>query len=254
MLKKRVKFFSLVSILLLGTFSTSACAHKKDKKIPSKSFAKVYKIINVKKCKEESKNCQVSNIGTSGSALAVFKFNEKILFLSASHVCDSNIPEVIMRESEDVEVKFLVQLYDSHWHLAKIVKTTDIQETGLDLCLLEVKLQDPKIKAVPISRTPPEVGDQIYSIGSPVGIYHPPSVPIFSGIYSGPIYRGNVSLTTIPAIGGSSGSAVLNQNLEVIGVLFATHPEFPFVSIITNQRETRKFVYDYILSVAKKKR
>ena len=79
-------------------------------------------------------------------------------------------------------------------------------------------------------------------MSAPAGIYHPPTVPILQGIYSGKMPDGKNSLSSIPAVGGSSGSPVLNERLELVGILFATHPAFTEISISSSFEELKKFM------------
>ena len=90
----------------------------------------------------------------------------------------------------------------------------------------------------------PKIGQELYYIGSPSGIYHPPVAPIMTGIYSGQIDASN-SLVSIPATGGSSGSAVMDLNNRIVGILWAAH-QFHHVSIVTNWHATSLFLYDIV--------
>ena len=49
-------------------------------------------------------------------------------------------------------------------------------------------------------------------------------------------------MTTIPATGGSSGGAILNSNMKIVGVLYATAREFNNVSLATSYIDTVLFV------------
>jgi S1-C subfamily serine protease len=210
-------------------------------KFPTKSFAKVLKIIEVKKCKKKSKVCFETQFASSGSAIAIAHHNEKTLFLTAAHVCNLPIPKEILQEAEIIKTSTIVQLSNAKYYKVQILSSTDIKKDGIDLCLLSTNKLN--IDVVKIAKSIPMVGEPLYALSAPVGIYHPPTVPIFSGIFSGVIPGSRNSLTTIPAIGGSSGSAVLNRRMELVGILFATHPAFTHVSIMTSLDDTRAFVY-----------
>ena len=93
------------------------------------------------------------------------------------------------------------------------------------------------------------MGDKIYNIAAPVGIFHPPTVPIIDGIFSGNIPDTTSSMVTLPAIGGSSGSAILNEDMELVGILFATHPYFNVVTLSSNYSETMKFIHNCFLDL-----
>ena len=98
-----------------------------------------------------------------------------------------------------------------------------------------------KTKKVKFSMFRPKVGQELYYMGAPEGIYHPPVVPLMTGLYSGQIDSSN-ALISIPATGGSSGSAVMDVNNRVVGILWAAH-NFHHVSIMTNWDATALFLY-----------
>ena len=49
-------------------------------------------------------------------------------------------------------------------------------------------------------------------------------------------------MVTIPAVGGSSGSAILNDKMELVGILFATHPMFNIVTLSSSYESTAVFM------------
>ena len=133
--------------------------------------------------------------------------------------------------------------YKGFEHDAYVIKATpDNGQGSIDACALWV----PTIlqKGVKFSMYAPKIGQELYYIGSPSGIYHPPVAPIMTGIYSGEIDVSN-SLVSIPATGGSSGSAVMDLSNRIVGVLWAAH-NFHHVSIVTNWHSTSLFLYDVV--------
>ena len=81
-------------------------------------------------------------------------------------------------------------------------------------------------------------------MGAPEGIYYPPVVPLLTGLYSGQLDASN-ALVSIPATGGSSGSAVMDLNNRVVGVLWAAH-NFHHVSIVTNWDASALFLWKVV--------
>jgi S1-C subfamily serine protease len=69
-------------------------------------------------------------------------------------------------------------------------------------------------------------------------------VPLLSGFYSGPLPNKYHSLLTIPATGGSSGSPVLNDRGELIGLIFAANREFPHLTISVEFEPLRNFLHE----------
>jgi hypothetical protein len=240
-----------VFIILFFTlsFSTSCYSSTKLDKIPIKSFAKIYQNIEIIKCKPKSNICKERSFTSIGSGSIVKKEQNKMHILTAGHVCD--VPEWsddIAKEILQAQNRMVVQLYDNSFHEAKILASTNVNITRIDLCILEILHSDEKIEPLKVSKKPPKVGDRVYSMAAPAGIYHPPTVPIFDGIYSGPMPDGKNAMTTIPAVGGSSGAVVLNSKLEIISVLFATHPAFTHSSLVNSYENTKNFIYETLYS------
>ena len=50
------------------------------------------------------------------------------------------------------------------------------------------------------------------------------------------------AITTVPAIGGSSGAAILNEDMAVVGVIYAVAIKFNNVSLVSNYYETLSFI------------
>ena len=98
-----------------------------------------------------------------------------------------------------------------------------------DLCMLMVLGPTDNIdkKILKLSNRKPYHGERIYNIAAPLGIFTPGMLPVFEGFYSGPcLYpeEGNdsrVDMYTLPIRGGSSGSPILNDDGELIGVVIA---------------------------------
>ena len=87
----------------------------------------------------------------------------------------------------------------------------------------------------------PIIGDELVYMGAPLGVYHPPVVPIFRGIYSGDL-DASASMVTFPAAGGSSGGPVFNSQNRIVGVVFAANRGFHHISLVTNHRALMLFL------------
>ena len=80
----------------------------------------------------------------------------------------------------------------------------------------------PISREISVADKMPDIGDQVHTIASPVGLGGNGAAPHFSGIFSGcdsfTCYFG------IPAAPGSSGSLILNDMGEIVGMTqMATH-------------------------------
>ncbi len=87
-----------------------------------------------------------------------------------------------------------------------------------DFIVFKVKLNDRvKFTPIPVAQKNPEIGEDVFAIGNPLGFEHTLSKGIVSG------YRSNKSLiqTTAEITRGSSGGPLMNMNGEVVGITTA---------------------------------
>ncbi len=160
------------------------------------------------------------------------------IILTAGHLCQVDEDE-IPNEVKPYTIDISVTDYLGNISQAEIVMSNLVRP---DICSLITK--DHKISGIKIATKEPDVGSTVYSMSAPFGIFHPPAVPIIQGIYSGPRAKNDFSVVTIRATGGSSGSAVLNEDMELIGILFATHPAFNTITLVSTYPLTTKFIFD----------
>ena len=207
---------------------------------PTKSYVKIFSEVNIEKCKK--KDCPVGSYRSTGSGINVFVSTEATTVLTAGHVCTLPVNEDITKYSYTVEVE------DSNgkMHQAWVILSSLANSKGSpDMCLLWVpSLEGPALK---FSKKPPKIGDFVYYIGSPAGVFHPPTVPILSGFYSGNV-DASTSMSSVPAYGGSSGAALLTSENKIIGIIWAVHPQFHHVTLSTSYKASKAF-----LKLAKKK-
>ncbi len=228
-------FFLLVNLLL-----TSCATINLETKVdpPIKSFVKVHHKINIIECtKNYKKACPIGDYLSMGSGIVIDLIESQTIVLTAGHVCESDVDEEkISAYMEEV----VVEDHRGMSHQAMVIKASQDNSKGsVDMCALWVPTL--KEKGVKFSSFRPRVGQELYYMGAPSGIYHPPVMPILTGIYSGQIDASN-ALVSIPATGGSSGSAVMDLNNRIVGVLWAAH-NFHHVAIMTNWDASAIFLY-----------
>jgi len=236
----------LLISLLIATFAPLGCSSHITtivNPIPQKSFVKILKNVEIKKCHKKSKICKPGAFASTGSGSVVFKDKKFSYILTAAHVCNTDIVKEALNEIKEFEISVYIVIHNKKIHEAKILHSNDLS-SGADLCLLTVAPLD--ITPLKLSIKEPVIGARLFCMAAPIGIYHPPTVPIFDGIYSG-LMPDNINfLSTIPAAGGSSGAPVLNYKMELIGVLFATHPNFKHVSISSSHESTKNFLLKHL--------
>jgi len=138
------------------------------------------------------------------------------VILTAAHFC--------VRSMEEEEMSF----YDE-FHVATIDEKTAIGsilavDRSIDVCLLKINNLD--IRPVVFASSEPNITDEVINIGAPAGLADKDLVMIYEGRYMG-TKRGCITdkvcaIYNIPAYPGSSGSFILNDNGELIGMVSAT--------------------------------
>ena len=228
------------SIFLVSCPTISSVGASGKIKPPVYSFVKIFNSLEIEECKAEKddkgNDCPVGTYMSSGSGMAIDIIPNEMIVLTAGHVCNAKLNDFITKYTFTVTVMD----HSGRVHQSHIIKSSfDNSKGEPDICALYTPTL--KLNKVKISELPPKIGDEVYYIGAPKGVYHNPIAPIFRGTYSG-IIDPSSSLVTAPAAGGSSGSCVLNMNNKVIGILYATHPEFHHVTVATNYFATIVFI------------
>ena len=219
---------------------TATRVSSKNKSLPTKSFVKILHTTSILSCKKNyNKKCPIGNYGQMGSGMAIDLFKGQMTVLTAGHVCDSNPDNnKIKNHSQTIHVIDHTDMRHQAWP----IHVSFYNKTGKgDLCLLWVPTL--KVKKIKISIFEPKIGDDLIYIGAPLGVYHPPTVPIFKGIYSG-LIDPSAGIATFPSIGGSSGAAVLDKNKKIVGVVFAANLDFHHISLISSYKSLKVFILE----------
>jgi hypothetical protein len=247
-----------IHLLLLFCFSSLSCSAPlkiySKKEEAAKYFVKILIEVEVTKCekKANSKNnkpCEKKKSLSTGSGMIVdiSSRHQNQIVLSAGHVCDSRVKNS-ETETHTYTTSEIIRVVDrnSYEHGADIILSSLPPEGG-DLCSLYVptlKYLDPEGKSkISLSLKKPGVGEDVYYVGAPWGIYHPPAALFLQGVFSGNIDELS-SLVSIPAAPGASGSVLLSSRNKIYGVVFAVHPVFQHATIATSYEETKRFIIE----------
>lgn len=164
-----------------------------------------------KLCKGKE-NCTPKFSGISGSGFLVEYDNEGGMFaITAAHSCKSPyVDGISLIEATS---------YDGVKRDAYVVKSVP----EFDICILHI----PKINhpVLTISQEPPRVGDAVFTVSAPLGVFSAGALLMFKGYYSG-LLSENIAGYTVPTAPGSSGSPILNQEGKVIGMTSAKMKRF----------------------------
>ncbi len=232
---KNKVLFLIVAVLLCSC--SVASLNSNALQMPTKSFVKIIHTVEIFSCSDPNdKLCPVGQYLSTGSGMAINLFRNEMTVLTAGHVCETKYTSAVQKAVQIIQV--LDHLGNMHQSWPILISHND-QAGNSDLCLLWVPTLD--VKKINFSTDEPKVGDELAYVGAPMGIYHPPTVPIFKGIYSGLIDPSS-AIITAPAIGGSSGAAVLNRRREIVGVIWGANPEFHHVSVMTSHKSFMLFL------------
>lgn len=108
-----------------------------------------------------------------------------------------------------------------------------------DLCLMRIYSESP---AIPITNTEINSGAHVHYSGYPLGLYMPNNLHHFSGYYSGSDNAG-FSMYSLAVAGGSSGSAILNNDGEIVGLISSVTAEFAHLVIGPGIERIKTFIF-----------
>jgi S1-C subfamily serine protease len=227
--------------------------------LPRSSFLRITKIVKLNICEtsakasKKSKICVEDSYGITASGFIVKDAEDGGTYvMTAAHVCDSkdDLSRITIDPANRIFKKPKVSISKN------IFKGFDLKgevhkmyfvhmETKQDLCLLYA----PGLNGPPlvVADETPEIGEEVYNIAAPIGYSFKNMIPILSGYYSG-LNPWGFEIYTIPVVGGSSGSPVLNKYNEVVGMIVMRLSEFDNVSLSPRRVSIAKFIRKAIKS------
>lgn len=258
-MRKKLVYFYLFFIPLC--FHFAGCSHLtyfrsfvKKNPFKQRAFFKFVRVARIQVCKPMKFHiaCRTRQVKYEGSAFHVYKGVKWSYALTAAHnLYLDPVHPMHRRMLKAMNYKVSVlndKTYLIDWHKRK----HDILEQKLvkkaDLALVRFK----PIKDLPVYRIAtemPQKGEKVYNTASPLGFFSGKVLGLYEGRYLGkkmvPIkgYKSLMSVFTIPVVGGSSGSPILNKYGEVIGIVSSVHRRFHHISFGVNLNEIRKLLY-----------
>jgi len=214
------------SILILFCLSLLSCSHTSTEPrdiLPRSSFLHLNKILSIFKCEKDK--CVSKDFKSAASAFVVKVINDGSFAITAAHVCEDKVPSSLESPTTRTSAVYKIRRLDGKEYTASVL-TYDIK---IDVCLMFVKDLTEGIEAVEISPTKPQPGDRLYNIAAPIAIFRPNMVPIIEGRYSGETE--NIAWYTLLAAPGSSGSMVLNEKGQLVGLVHSVYVRFPTITL-----------------------
>ena len=113
----------------------------------------------------------------------------------------------------------------------------------IDACIMVSKRVN--AKKLTLASEGPEIGEKVYNMAAPQGIFGEDLVMLYEGFYSGKLMEGGKNTSDIyslPANPGSSGSPVINGRGKLIGVVWAIHSRFHHITLSTPFKKLKEFI------------
>jgi S1-C subfamily serine protease len=228
-----IRIISLVTIVISMLSCTSATKNLSVSEIlPRKGYVYIKKIVNLRRCTETA--CQTGSIAAAGSGFVLKVTHKGSFIMTAAHVCATNTAELLPGVQAIDHLK--VQTLEGRYYDAKVLQV----DREIDACMMFAEDLVDHVEEVKLAAQPPVEGDKIYNIASPYGIRHPNVVPIFEGRYIGE--RGFNGFYTFEAGPGSSGSMILNEEGELIGLLHSVYRDMHSVVVSVRYDSLMQFI------------
>lgn len=186
-------------------------------------------------------------LSTFASGTIIKQTTKNTFILTAKHFCDDS------DDTKEVPKELLptvsaIGIWDQQQNLH--FAAYKAMDKDFDLCLI-ITDTTIKQKAVSLSPIPPERGEKAFNFAGPLGLSNGTTVLLFEGYYAGVLANTDgkeyTAIYSIPATNGSSGSGILNEHGELIGVLYATMKQFDSVSLVIPYKEVKRFLKHYNL-------
>lgn len=204
--------------------------------LPRSSFVKIEKILTVKKDCVEGACKHTAKFQSFASGAVVRNVPGGAYVLTAAHVCTKKYINKTFGDSYDLLFN-VIDINEQEYPIDVINFNIDH-----DVCILWA----PELyqRSVNISPSGPEPGDRVYNLAAPLGIFSRNNIIIQEGFYNGS--KNIISLYSIPAAGGSSGSPIFNHKGELIGMIHSVFREFSHVSVSPRYDNLMNFMYKTI--------
>lgn len=245
---KLVLLLVITSLTLPGCIGTCMPlpGHTTDaKSLPRTSFIKYIQASLVKICDDNSKLCVKSEASSMSSGIFIkhseVKKNHSYI-ITTGHSCQPMVKGIIKQGGmtiTPIAIQHRIEDWYGQRYLAQVVRI----DKKFDLCLLIVANVTGRRYAVPLAKHPAKLGEKVYNLAAPKGIFNKGMVLTFEGFFSGTSPFGS-DIYSIPTKPGSSGSSILNRRGEIVGILFAGFPQMENIAVVVPLYAVEKFLKD----------
>jgi len=207
--------------------------------VPRASFLKIEVDLSVRTCNEETGACEIkSGPFISGSGFVVGKGRYKGSYvMSAGHVCDPSAYANIVSGGNPWVLGFSGITKEKKGYTLHVLEV----DNDKDLCLLYASdLERIPIKVAKRKLLP---GSRIWNVAAPRGILYRGAPIIIDGIFNGTNQDSGHDMYTMFVAGGSSGSAILSEEGEVVGMVSMMDLRFPFIVLSPSHDDIAEFFH-----------
>ena len=172
----------------------------------------------------------------AGTSFVIDKIDNNSVIMTAAHLCydyTGGYPQSVMDGMATIKTKFDMSIIIGEEMI--IVDNILLIDVEKDICVFTVP--GDVGRKMPISRSNPKYGDSVWSIGAPAGYFPESAKPITKGIFAGEaerVYESGNKIEfynfSMPTIGGMSGSPIINESGEVVGIVSAVNVDWHMVS------------------------
>lgn len=155
---------------------------------------------------------------------------EEILIITANHFCNPSHYGITDSEFlKEMGGKRIITGFNGDKKRLAIVYFFDKEN---DICVLKSEKYDSdRFFNIKFAKKMPRIGDKIYNVAAPQGVASSDVSLLFDGYFGGCSDDFDGCLFTIPATGGSSGSAIYNTRGEVISIIVASLVSFENIAM-----------------------
>jgi S1-C subfamily serine protease len=230
-MKRFLKYFLfLLALTLLSSCATQTNIINSLSKTKN-SILKIETWASVGECNAELMTCPEDRILSTGTGAVVLHRNKKHV-LTAAHVCIQETPMPGMK----INFYFKAIDQENKQYIISVVN----HDSKADICLLKSITGELEPSFIPLARRSPAYGEKVYNLAAPMGIIEKDMVPVFEGRFFGNS-EGN-SFFGMPAIGGSSGSPVVNFRGELVGMVHSVHYRFHHITLSATYQRLWNFL------------
>lgn len=176
-----------------------------------------------------------TGFGSTGTGFGIAYQEGSTFIMTAGHVCEP------LSKKPGYKTVFYIVTIDGK----KIAGKETIISKTQDLCLIKV---DELIPIIKVAKIEPKTGDKISYSGYPLGVYIPGTLHYFDGYMGGKDIEEN-HLYNIPAVGGSSGSPIYNQEGELVAVISAVMVDFEHITFAVGLHNILYFLQENGLAI-----